>query len=362
MKKLIALLLALVMVLGLVACGNADAPAADAPAADAPAADAPAADAPADEPADEPAAEPIRISFCHDNLPGEPVTMAGEYWAERLYEVSGGTMIMDTYDSSSAGAKTDLLDQMMAGDPIMVVGDGGFAADYGVADMSIVNGPYLFENWDQVTKLVESDLWVELKDKMSEGGMTVVSDNWWYGSRSTMSVEKLETPEDFKDLIIRVPNSSSYLEGFAAMGAAPTGMNLNEVYPALQQGMLDAVENPLSVLLANSFDEVCKYLALDKHIYQITFIVMNTDFFNGLTEEQQGWLLETGKEAAIYQNEKMLEAEAASIAMMEERGVEVTEVDFAAFAEAAKSFYTESTNAQAWSDGLYDKVIAILNG
>jgi len=89
---------------------------------------------------------------------------------------------------------------------------------------------------------------------------------------------------------------------------------------------------------------------------------MNTDFFNGLTEEQQGWLLETGKEAAIYQNEKMMEAQEASIAMMEERGVTVTEVDFAAFAEAAKSFYTESTNAKAWSEGLYERVLAILNG
>ena len=332
MKKLLALALSLVMVLGL--CVSASAAGKD---------------------------DVIHISFGHDNLPGEPLTMAGEFWAERLEEVSGGTMVIDLYSASSAGTKTDLMDQLMAGDPMMVVGDGGFAADYGVSDMSIIMGPYLFSGWDQVTKLVESDLWADLKQQMADAGMTIVSDNWWYGCRSTMSTKKLETPEDFKGLIIRVPNSSAYIDGFRALGAAPTGMNLNEVYPALQQGVIEAVENPLSVHLANSFDEVCKNLVLDRHTYQITFIVLNTDFFNSLTEEQQGWLLETGKEAAEYQNELMLKADEESEQEMLDRGVEITEIDFDAFAEAAKSFYTESANAAEWSDGLYDRVLEIIN-
>ena len=175
-----------------------------------------------------------------------------------------------------------------------------------------------------------------------------------------MSVKELKTPEDFKGLIIRVPNSSVYIDSFKALGAAPTAMNLNEVYPALNQGTIEAVENPLSVHLANSIDEVCPYLCMDKHFYQITFIVMSTDFFNSLTEEQQGWLLETGKEAAEYQNDLMLKAEEASIQEMVDRGVQISEVDFDAFAEAAKSFYTDSASAKNWSDGLYERVLEIL--
>ena len=58
--------------------------------------------------------EVIHISFGHDNLPGEPLTEAAEYWAQRLEEVSGGTMIIDVYDSSSLGSKSDLLDQVAA--------------------------------------------------------------------------------------------------------------------------------------------------------------------------------------------------------------------------------------------------------
>ena len=306
--------------------------------------------------------EVIHISFGHDNLPGEPLTEAAEYWAQRLEEVSGGTMVIDVYDSSSLGSKSDLLDQMFAGDAIMVVGDGGFAADYGVTDMGITMGPYLFQSWEQVDKLVASDLWTELKDQMSQAGMTVVGDNWQYGARSTMSTKKIETPADFSGLKIRVPTNTVQVEGMEALGAAPVTMSLNEVYSALQQGTIEAVENPLSTLLANSFDEVCKYCTLDQHVYQIQFVVIGTDFFNSLTEQQQQWLVETGTEAGEYQNELMQAAEEANIQELKDRGVEIVEVDFDAFAEAAKSFYTDSETSATWSDGLYDRVMEIING
>ena len=347
MKKLLALALSLAMVLSLAACGSKT----EEPKQD---------DSSADN--NPPAEEVVHIMFGHDNLPGEPLTMAAEYWAEKLKEVSGGTMVLDVYDSSSAGSKTDLLDQLVAGDAVMVVGDGGTAADYGVSDMNIIMGPYLFSDWSQVDKLVQSDLWADLKNQMADAGMTIVSDNWQYGCRSTMSSKKLETPDDFKGLLIRVPNSSAYIDGMTALGAAPTAMSLNEVYTALQQKTVDAVENPLSTLLANSFDEVCKYLLLDRHMYQVQFVILNTDFFNSLTEQQQKWLLETGEMASKYQNELMMKAEADNVQVMLDRGVEITEIDFDTFAEAAKSFYTDSACAANWSDGLYDRVLAIING
>lgn len=341
MKKFLALALSLVMILSLAACGEKEEESKQSNTSN---------------------EEVVHIIFGHDNLPGEPLTMAAEYWAEQLKEVSGGTMILDVYDSSSAGSKTDLLDQLVAGDAVMVVGDGGTAADYGVSDMNIIMGPYLFSDWSQVDKLVQSDLWADLKDQMADAGMTIVSDNWQYGCRSTMSTRKLETPDDFKNLLIRVPSSSAYVDGMTALGAAPTAMSLNEVYTALQQKTVEAVENPLSTLLANSFDEVCKYLLLDRHMYQVQFVILNTDFFNSLTEQQQEWLLETGEKASAYQNELMMKAEADNVQVMLDRGVEITEIDFDAFAEAAKSFYTDSTCAKSWSDGLYDRVLAIING
>lgn len=305
--------------------------------------------------------ETIHIKFGHDNMPGEPLTEAALYWAQRLEEVSGGTMVLDVYDSSSLGSKNDLLDQLFAGDAVMVVGDGGFASDYGVTDMGITMGPYLFKSWEQVDKLVNSELWGELKGQMAEAGMTIVGDNWQYGARSTMSTAKIATPADFAGKKIRVPSNTVQVEGMEALGAAPVAMSLNEVYSSLQQSTIEAVENPLSTLLANSFDEVCKFCTLDRHVYQIQFVVIGTDFFNTLTEQQQQWLVETGTEAGVYQNQLMQQAEEENIQKLVDKGVEIVEVDFDAFSEAAKSFYTESTTSATWSDGLYDRVLEIIN-
>jgi tripartite ATP-independent transporter DctP family solute receptor len=304
----------------------------------------------------------IRIQFGHDNMPGEPLTEAAEFWAEKLEEVSGGTMVLDVYDSSSLGSKNDLLDQMMAGDAVMVVGDGGFAADYGVNDMGITMGPYLFNNWDQVNKLVNSDLWTDLKGQMADAGMTIVGDNWQYGARSTMATTKIEKPEDFQGLKIRVPGNTVQVEGMEALGASPVTMGLSEVYSALQQKTIESVENPLSTLLANYFDEVCKYAVLDRHVYQIQFVVIGTDFYDSLTEQQQNWLIETGTEAGEYQNELMEKAEEENIQELIDRGVEISEIDFDTFAEAAKSFYTDSETSKTWSDGLHERVLEVING
>lgn len=303
----------------------------------------------------------IHIQFGHDNLPGEPLTEAAEFWAERLKEVSDGTMVLDVYDSSGLGNKRDLLDQMFAGDPVMVVGDGGFAADYGVPDMGITMGPYLFKDWTQVDKLVQSDLWKDLKGQMAEAGMMIVGDNWQYGARSTMSMKPIETPADFSGLLVRVPTNTVQVEGMKAIGASPVTMGLNEVYSSLSSGAVEAVENPLSTLLANSFDEICDYLTLDRHVYQIQFVVIGTKFYNSLTEQQQKWLVETGTEAGIYQNELMQKAETENIQAMKDKGVTVIEINFEEFAEAAKSFYRDSATSKTWSDGLYERVLEIIN-
>lgn len=353
-KRLLAMLLGVVLIFALVACGGGDTASTPSPA--------PPAGETTNETAETPDAptEVIRITFGHDDLPGAPLTEGAEYWAELLYEVSGGTMVLDVFDSSALGNKTELLDRLFAGDAMMVVGEGGIAADFGVNDIGITMGPFLFETWEQVDRLVASDLWEELRQEMADSGMTIVGDNWQFGARSTMSARRVETVEDFQGLNIRVPGNTVQVEGMAALGAAPVGMPLAEVYTSLQTGVIEAVENPLSVLIANSFYEVTDYLILTRHVYQIHFIVIGTEFFNNLTEQQQTWLLETGTEAGIFQNQRMMEAEAEAIGVLEGLGMEIIEIDYPSFAEAANSFYFDSSTANSWTPGLYERVREII--
>ncbi|MFA6844336.1 MAG: C4-dicarboxylate TRAP transporter substrate-binding protein [Sphaerochaetaceae bacterium] len=302
----------------------------------------------------------IVIEMAHDNNPGDPVTVACEYWAKILEERSQGKMIIKTYPSGQLGSKNDLLDQMFAGEPIMVIANGPYCADRGVADLGIMQAPYLFSSWSQLRALMDSD-WGKLQEKkLHDIGMQVVADNWQYGVRHTLTTKPVKTPEDLKGMKIRTQGSTIHVEGFKCLGATPTPMTLSEVYTSLQQKVIDGLENPLSVLYSGKFQEVAKYLALDGHIYDLSFIVIGSGVFDKLTPEQQQLLLETGREAGEKQNELAAKADVDCLAKLKADGVTVTDVDVKRFQDAAKSFYDDKDITGKWSPNLLENVQKII--
>lgn len=302
----------------------------------------------------------VKVHIAHDNHPGDPLTRAAEYWAKILGERSGGTMVMECFPSGQLGSKNDLLDQMFAGDPILVVANGPFCADRGVPDLAVTQAPYLFENWDQIEKMVFSDWWKEQSAKLEKIGMKIVGENWQYGTRHTLTTKKVAHPADFKGMKIRTQPSSIHVKGFTVLGAIATPMTLTEVYTSLQQGTIEGLENPLSVLYSGKFHEVAKYLVLDGHIRDVSFVVCGVDFYNTLTPEQQKLLYDTGREAGEYQNKLARQADIDCLEKFKKEGVTVTEVDFNEFREAAKPFYSDPDVIGKWSPGLVDRINAII--
>ncbi|MBC7239973.1 MAG: C4-dicarboxylate ABC transporter substrate-binding protein, partial [Chloroflexi bacterium] len=89
----------------------------------------------------------------YENHPGEPVDLGCNHWKKLIEERSGGTIKVQLYPSSQLGSKNELIDQMLAGIPVITLADGAFYADRGVPDFGIVFGPYLFDSWDDCWKL-----------------------------------------------------------------------------------------------------------------------------------------------------------------------------------------------------------------
>ena len=131
MKKLVAIVLSLMLVLSMAAMASAD--------------------------------TVLQVGF--ENSLSEPVGQGMQKWQELLAAKNVGLTIQ-LFPDSQLGAKNDLIDQMLLGEPIMTLADGAFFADYGVKDMGIVFGPFLFDNWDQCWKLIESDWWNEQCSKL----------------------------------------------------------------------------------------------------------------------------------------------------------------------------------------------------
>lgn len=302
----------------------------------------------------------VVIKIGYENHPGEPLDLALNEWKRLVEEKSNGSMEIQLFPSSQLGSKNDLIDQMLAGDAVVTLADGAFYADRGVEDFGIVFGPYLFDNWDEAWNLTKSEWYKEQSAKLEQKGLKILTSNWMYGDRHTLTTKPVRSVIDLKGMKIRVPNNTIQIKGFEVLGATPTPMPLGDVYTALQQGTIDGLENPLPVLYNGKFHEVAKYLTLDAHVRNFTTWVTGAEFFNTLTMEQQQILMETGDEAGLYNNELQEEVNQETLEKFEAEGVEIIEIDLSEFQATAQPFYSLPEFRSVWSEGLYNTVKAAM--
>nr|MBQ6740607.1 C4-dicarboxylate TRAP transporter substrate-binding protein [Synergistaceae bacterium] len=299
----------------------------------------------------------IVVQLGLENSLSEPIGQGVTKWAELLNARDTG-LTMQVFPDSQLGNKTDIIDQMLLGEPVITLADGAFFADYGVPDMGIVFGPFLFANWDECWKLIQSNWWAEQSKKLEEKGLHILAANWAYGARHTLTTKPVKTVDDLKGLQIRVPTNQIQTKGFEVLGATPVGMSLGDVYTALQQGTIDGGENPLATLYGRKHHEVAKYLILDGHVLNFTNWICSQMWFESLTEEQQKALVETGYEAGVFNNELQSKAEEHYMNLMKDEGVTVvvpSEEVLNGFRAKAADFYKEG-KAFGWSDGLFETV------
>lgn len=351
LKKTLAMLMAAVMVAGLAACGGGSAPASSGSSS------APASSGGSAAPA--PEAKPVVVQIAYENNPGEPTDLAANEWKRLIEEKSGGTMTVDLFPSSQLGSKTDLVDQMQMGEGIIHIGDASFWADYGAPEMSIASAPYIYDNWDQYFKLLETDWWAAQIDLLAQNGLRIVTANWEYGVRELMCNKAVRTVDDLSGMIIRTPNNVMQMKTWEEMGAAPTAMALGEVYTATQQGTIDGMENPMATLYGQAYYEVAKFITMIDYIRMPVQWITSESWFQSLTPEQQQIICEAGDEAGLFNNQKQAEMIDQYIADMEANGVEIIYPDDAArqgFKDAALRIYSNADVTANWSDGLYDNI------
>ena len=302
----------------------------------------------------------LQIGF--ENSISEPIGQALEKWQQLVDEKGDGSLKLELYPDSQLGSKNELIDGMTLGEPYITLADGAFYADYGVPDFGIVFGPVLFDNWDQCWTLIESDWYKDMCTQLEDKGLKIVTSNWKYGERHTLTTKPVNTVDDLAGMKIRVPGNQIQSIGFDVLGATSTGMDLGDVYQALQTGTIDGAENPLATLYGRKLHEVAKYLILDGHVLNFTTWVMSADLFNSLTPEQQELLVSTGEEAGLYNNDLVDESNDEYLQKMKDEGVTVvepTEEVLDGFKEKAAAFY-EKGDTFGWSDGLYDTVRAAM--
>ena len=347
-RKILALLLSVVMVLSLAACGKQNAGTNTGDSTN-PGDDANTGDTTAK----------VTLQVAYENNPGEPISDAVEEWKRLVEERSNGTIELQLFPSSQLGSKSDLMDQIVMGEPIITVCDGSFLASYGAPELDITSAPYVFDNFDQCWKVIASDWWTEQCGLLEQNGIHIVTTNWIFGERNIITTKPVNTIDDLKGLILRTPNTTSYVKAFELMGAAPTAMAIGDCYTALQQGTIDGLENTYSTLYGSAFYEVAKYVTTTHHVNMFCQWIMSETLWESLTDEQRTILAETGDEAGLFNNDLQTKSASEYQQKLVDAGVtliDLTDEQRAAFAEAVRPLYSDPTVTAQWRDGLYDMI------
>lgn len=293
---------------------------------------------------------------------GKDITSQGiEKWKSLLEEKSGGTMSMELYLDGTLGDQGDILNNMQMGEADITIADGALLAEYGSPDLGILFGPYLFTDWDQVDKLTEGEWFAKENGKLNDNGIQIVAANWHQGIRNIFTKNPVKQVGDLKGLKIRVPNNQIQIEETNAIGASATPLSMSDVYQSLQTGVIDGCENTLSTLLNMKWCEVAKNVYEDEHVYNLGIFVTSKDFFDGLTEDQQKWLIESGKEAGEWAND-LRDKDDESVRQSLTNDYNVTfvkpsEEDHQTLVDLCQDFYSKGSQF-GWSDGLYDQVMS----
>ena len=298
----------------------------------------------------------VLVQIGAENQPGEPIMDAVNEWARLAKERSGGTLDVQVFPSSQLGTKDQLADQMLAGMPVITLANGGFFATRGAPDLGILFGPYFYQSWDDAWKLIASDWFKSQVQTLEKAGLRILAPNWRYGDRHTLSSRPIRSVADYRGLKLRVPNNRMQVLGSNVLGAVTTPMPLGEVYTALQQGVVDAVEQDMTGMISQKFYEVTRYLSFTGHIRDNTMWFTGTTFFNSLSPEHQKILIDTGLEAGLYNNKLQETADEVALKRLLAEGVTVVDIDLNSFVQASQAFYTLPELVREWTPGLIENV------
>lgn len=276
----------------------------------------------------------------------------------KVEELSDGKITIDVQASGVLGSENDVLDTMLGGGGTIDMSRiSAFALNsYGAKKSMLLSIPYTFQDRAHFWNFATSDLAQEFLTEPVDLGLGVRG--LYYGEegfRHFFFVNPATKLEDLSGLKIRVSNDPVMTGMVSGLGANATVVSMNELYSALQTGVVDAAEQPIANYYSNAFPEVAPHLLLDGHTLGAVQVIITDEAWDKLTEDQQAILMEAGKYASENNRANSENKENEVLEQLKADGVTVTEVeDKAPWKEACKAVIDENTADQA---ELYQKIL-----
>ncbi len=345
MKKVLALSLALIFILGLTACGKT-AETTESSSASVAQTTTEASVEPSESTSVEPsmAAEPEFIfRYAENQAEDYPTTLAAQKFADLVFEKTYGRIKIEVYAGAQLGDEKSVIEQLQFGGIDFARVSASPLAEFSPS-LNVLQMPYLYRDEAHMWAVLDGQIGQDFLDSLEPSGLIGLS---WYssGSRSFYnSVRPINTLEDLKGLKIRVQESALMMGMVEALGANPVPMAYGEVYGALQTGVIDGAENNWPSYESTSHYEVAQYYVLDQHTRVPEPQIMSAVTAAKLSAEDMAIIQECATESALYQRQLWTEREAQSEEIVRAAGVTVTELsaeELAKFQAACEPLYAE---------------------
>ena len=297
-----------------------------------------------------------KLKWAHVYETSEPYHKWSVWAADEIKKRSNGKFDIQVFPASSLGKETDINQGMLLGTVDIIISGPSFAAR-SYPRLGIAYYPFIFRDGEHLLAYSRSDVFKEIADGFRAKTGIQITAYTYYGARHTTSNKEFKDCAGMKGLKIRVPDVPAYTATPRSCGANPTPIAFAEVYLALQNGTVDAQENPLTTIEAKKFYEVQKHIMLTGHIIDGLTTQVAPHVWNTLSEAEKKMFTEVTQEAAAKASADIKKREGELVEEFRKKGLGVHEIDRKSFVDAVLKNVTVESLGFDRKD--YDRITAI---
>ncbi len=297
----------------------------------------------------------FELQLGHGAMDSHPSHFGALRVAELVAERSDGRLSIDVFPNRQLGEERELVEGLQLGTVDIAVVSTGPLGGF-VPRINVVDLPFLFRDAEHAYAVFDGPIGDDLLADFDDVGIKGAA-FWENGWRHLTSKRRVVEPGDLTGVKIRTMENEVHMDAFSALGAGPVPMVWGEVYTSLQQGVIDAQENPITVIYTNALWEVQDYVHLTGHVYGPHLVLISQQTLARLPEDLQEILVDTVREVSHYQRQRAAELEAEMSVLLEEEGMEIVEVDTEPFRDATAEVLERYSGR--FGEGLIESIQAV---
>jgi tripartite ATP-independent transporter DctP family solute receptor len=279
-----------------------------------------------------------------NNLPDtHPMNARAREMAAAIKSETGGRFVLEIFPNSQLGSDTDTLSQLRAGGVEFFTLSGLILST--LVPAASINGiGFAFPDYPTVWKAMDGEVGAYVRAQIAKANLVAMDRIWDNGFRqTTTSTKPIVTPADLDGMKLRVPPSPLWTSMFKALGAAPTSINFNEVYSALQTRIVDGQENPLAVIATAKLYEVQKYCSLTNHMWDGFWFLANRRAWEAVPEDMRAIVAKNINAAALKERDDVATLNAGLQQDLAAKGLVFNQPSAGPFRDKLRQagFYTE---------------------